>query len=282
VRFVLHSQFGSFAKETLPYLEKNEALNNLMLGIILRLQQAASLYPDAAAITVQDDAGLVLAALMTPPEKLIVFSPQEVETGPLEYLIQGIMDHKINIPGVIGPAELATRFADLWAQQTGCQVKLDMHMRVYELRAVNHEVIGEGKLRIAEEKDLEFIIAAVAQFQRDAGFDEPDLEACANMAKRLVANRALYLWEHNNAIVSMAAANRKTLSGIVVNLVYTPKELRCRGYATSCVAALSQHLLVSGYQFCALFTDLANPTSNSIYQKIGYKPIGDYDSYKFA
>lgn len=79
----------------------------------------------------------------------------------------------------------------------------------------------------------------------------------------------------------MAAAGRKTRSGIAVNLVYTPKELRRRGYATSCVAALSQHLLDSGYKFCTLFADLANPISNSIYQKIGYRPIGDYDSYLF-
>ena len=79
----------------------------------------------------------------------------------------------------------------------------------------------------------------------------------------------------------MAAAGRRTRSGIAINLVYTPKGLRRHGYATSCVAELSQRLLDLGYQFCTLFADLANPISNSIYQKIGYQPIGDYDSYLF-
>jgi hypothetical protein len=62
-------------------------------------------------------------------------------------------------------------------------------------------------------------------------------------------------------------------------MVYTPPELRRRGYASHCVAELSRALLAEGYDFCALFTDLANPTSNHIYQEIGYRPVCDYDSY---
>jgi len=281
VQFVQHRRIETFMEETLLHLEKDEAINNLMLGIALRLQQDASLCPDAVCFTIRDEDGLALAALMTPPEKLIVYSPREVSAEPLRCLIQGVLDNNVSISGVIGPAKLARLFADLWAHQTGSPVKLEMHMRVYELREVNREVIGEGRLRTAEEKDLEFVIEAVAQFQRDAGFGEPDPETCAAMAKRMIANQALYLWELHDEIASMAAAGRKTRSGIAVNLVYTPKELRRRGYATSCVAALSQHLLDSGYKFCTLFADLANPISNSIYQKIGYRPIGDYDSYLF-
>lgn len=68
----------------------------------------------------------------------------------------------------------------------------------------------------------------------------------------------------------------------MVNAVYTPPHYRGKGYATSCVASLSQHLLNSGYKFCSLFTDLANPVSNSIYMKIGYRPVCDYDEYKFT
>jgi predicted GNAT family acetyltransferase len=64
--------------------------------------------------------------------------------------------------------------------------------------------------------------------------------------------------------------------------VYTPPEWRGKGYASACVAALSQLCLDSGYQFCMLYTDLANPTSNSIYQKIGYQPIGESREYRFG
>ena len=68
-------------------------------------------------------------------------------------------------------------------------------------------------------------------------------------------------------------AGLNDLNGIAIGGVYTPPESRGHGYASACVAALSQRQLDAGRAFCALYTDLANPTSNSIYQKIGYRPV---------
>ncbi len=82
-------------------------------------------------------------------------------------------------------------------------------------------------------------------------------------------------------MVSLAGKTRPMPHGIVIGPVYTPPELRGHGYASAVTAGLSQHLLDSGYQFVALFTNLANPISNSIYMKIGYKPLGDFNEYKF-
>jgi predicted GNAT family acetyltransferase len=80
----------------------------------------------------------------------------------------------------------------------------------------------------------------------------------------------------------MAAKTRPTINGISISFVYTPPQFRDNGYATACVAKLTQTLLSSGYKFCALYTDLTNPTSNSIYKKIGYNPIQDVNSYLFS
>jgi predicted GNAT family acetyltransferase len=96
----------------------------------------------------------------------------------------------------------------------------------------------------------------------------------------IIKRSCLHVWE-NGEIVSMADLRRETAHGIAVSLVYTPPRLRNRGYATSCVAALTQRVLGSGKQFCCLYTDLANPTSNSIYQKIGYQPICDVQDWVF-
>ena len=79
----------------------------------------------------------------------------------------------------------------------------------------------------------------------------------------------------------MVAKSRPTTHGGCISLVYTPPNLRRRGYASACVAALSQHLLDTGWDFCCLFTDLANPTSNAIYQQIGYRPVCDVDMFQF-
>jgi uncharacterized protein len=80
---------------------------------------------------------------------------------------------------------------------------------------------------------------------------------------------------------TMAASTRPTRNGITVNNVYTPPHQRKKGYASACVAALSQKQLDSGYKYCCLFTDLANPTSNQIYMDIGYQPVCDFGEHKF-
>jgi hypothetical protein len=79
----------------------------------------------------------------------------------------------------------------------------------------------------------------------------------------------------------MAGYSRELPTAIGVAFVYTPPYFRGKGYATSCVAQLSRMALDKGYKKCVLYTDLLNPTSNSIYQRIGYKPVCDSLMLKF-
>jgi predicted GNAT family acetyltransferase len=74
----------------------------------------------------------------------------------------------------------------------------------------------------------------------------------------------------------MAPCQGPTRNGIRVSYVFTPRPLRGKGYGTAIITALSQHLLDQGRRFCFLFADLDNPTSNSIYQKVGYQPVCDF------
>ncbi len=282
MRLTWHRDIHSFLEQTLDYLEAGEAVNNLMLGIALRAQREPGYYQAVELMTLSDGEGLVVAALMTVPEKLILYSPLSVGTDALERIATGLIEKGLKIPGVVGPKELVETFVRIWKEKKDCLVELDMHMRVYELREVNQKVIGAGHLRLAGEDDLEFLIEGVGEFMKDAALDAaPDLEKCTELARRRLADQSVFLWEYQGKVVSMAAKSRPTRHGVTVNLVYTPKKLRGRGYATSCVASLSQKLLDGGYEFCSLFTDLANPTSNSIYQKIGYRSLGDFDGYYF-
>ena len=100
------------------------------------------------------------------------------------------------------------------------------------------------------------------------------------LARGLIDEGRLFLWE-DQGTVSMAAGMSETPNGIRVGFVYTPPEARRHGYASACVSALSQHYLDHGRQFCFLYTDLANPTSNAIYQRIGYQPVCDVEDYNF-
>ena len=105
--------------------------------------------------------------------------------------------------------------------------------------------------------------------------------ARAKSPRLRIADRDLFIWDDGGP-VSTVTKTRHSTHGIVVSLVYTPPAHRNRGYASAAVAALSQQLLDAGWEFCSLFTDLANPTSNSIYQRIGYRPVADFDEYIFG
>jgi uncharacterized protein len=94
------------------------------------------------------------------------------------------------------------------------------------------------------------------------------------LAERLIRDGRLYFWQ-DGAPRSMLASTRETPNGASINAVYTPPEFRGCGYATIAVAALSRRLLDDGHTFCSLYTDLANPTSNALYQRIGYRPVAD-------
>jgi predicted GNAT family acetyltransferase len=103
-------------------------------------------------------------------------------------------------------------------------------------------------------------------------------------AERWVARvgRIGYVWEDAGDVVALVGAGGETPHGIRIGPVYTPPELRGRGYASSLTAAASQDQLDRGRQFVFLFTDLANPTSNKIYQAIGYEAVCDVDQYRFG
>jgi predicted GNAT family acetyltransferase len=80
----------------------------------------------------------------------------------------------------------------------------------------------------------------------------------------------------------MAVAHGATPRGIRIGYVYTPPDRRRRGYAGACVAELSRRLLAAGRAFCVLYADLSNPTTNALYQRMGYKPVADVTDYYFT
>ncbi|NMA85604.1 MAG: GNAT family N-acetyltransferase [Epulopiscium sp.] len=251
-----------------------------MLGICNRIKNTADYYKDFYLGTVKQGEKLVLAAVMTIPDKLVVYSNMQECDEAINLLLEDLHSKNIEMSGVVGPKELSKKVCDIWKKHSGCDIKLEMNMRVYEIREVNKNMIGKGILRLANKKDLDFVGQGICEFQVDTGLSEiPDKDKCYELASKRLLEETIFIWEDSGKAVSMAAKARPTQNGATINLVYTPKELRKKGYATSCVAALSQHLLDSGYRFCSLFTDLANPISNNIYMKIGYQPVGDYDSY---
>src|SRR4029079_12798065 len=139
-----------------------------------------------------------------------------------------------------------------------------------------------GTLRIADAADRDLLIAWMHAFLTDAHGDPKDMEAEILVDGALRTNsRTFSLWEVDGRPVSMAGVTGPTPHGIRVGPVYTPPADRGHGFASAVTAAASQAQLDQGRRFVFLFTDLANPTSNKIYQAIGYEPVIDIDQWSF-
>ncbi len=170
-----------------------------------------------------------------------------------------------------------------WTSLTGEVAHLRTHERLFELTQVIAPRPGPGELRIATPDDTALVVRWIKAFQEEALHTSLSDEEALAWARRGIGNGEVYLWVlSDGAIVSLLATTRPVSRVISIASVYTPPELRGQGYASRSVAALSQHLLDSGWQRCSLFTDLSNPTSNSIYQRVGYRPVRDFNEYDFS
>lgn len=272
---------NDFLDVALDYLEANEVLNGLMIGLAIRLSHSAPRRRNRPFLAVVEDGGeLVGAAVMTPPRKMVLYS-HLADCQPVVESLHQAMAGRWTIPAILGPANVADAWARLWQQANNRPAKPGMRQRVFELRQVQPLTLPSGSLRLAAADDFERVVAWIRGFHVDANIQD-DLESAELLAREKIQNGDLFLWENEaGEPVTMAAKARPTRHGITVSLVYTPAELRGRGYATACVATLSQQLLDDGFQFCTLFTDLGNPVSNYIYEKIGYTAVADFHEYYF-
>ena len=279
MRIATYPDAGSYLDAAQVYLEREEALNNLPLGLAFRLREQEDVDPPPLYLTAADDHRLALAALMTPPHNLILYSDRD--DPDLAPHVHHLTQSTWTVPGVLGPAGLAGRFARAWEEATSRTGRIKTRLRVYQLTSVEHRGSAPGHFRIAAPSDIDLLAA----WSRDFGLaiDEPrgTLEEITPTVLNRIAAGHLFIWEDGKP-VSMAAHSRPTAHGTAINEVYTPPEYRNRGYSTACVAALSRHQLDQGRTFCALFADLDNPISNRVYQKIGYRPVGDFDQIEFA
>jgi GNAT superfamily N-acetyltransferase len=266
------------------FLVAREAEHNLIFGICSGIRAAPEVVaddPPRFAVVTDHYGSAVAATLRTPPFQQVL--SQVDELAAVDLIVGGLTEAGEQLPGVLGPKEAAARFADLWSERTGQRASLAMSERIFRLERVVPPRPASGTWRIAEDRDRQLMRDWFLAFHAEAIPDDPpppDLDALIDRWIRRVG-RTMYFWEDDGRPVSMVGAGGETPHGARIGPVYTPRELRGRGYASNLTAAVSEDLLDRGRRFCFLFTDLANPTSNHIYQEIGYEPVTDVDQYRF-
>jgi GNAT superfamily N-acetyltransferase len=220
--------------------------------------------PDGAA---REIAG---AFIHTPPWPAALSA---VPAGAAAALATGLAAAGREVPGVNGAPRAAAAFADAWQRSTGAGSEVHRHMRLYRLAGLAPPVPSPaGAARTASLGDRPLLLEWQDAFRAEVN----DL---VNSGSAAVDDRLSYggfqLWEVDRVAVSLAGASRVVADMVRVGPVYTPPGLRGRGYAGAVTAAVSRAALAAGAREVVLFTDLANPTSNALYQRIGYRPVSD-------
>ncbi len=273
------AEFRSFVD---PLLLTREAENCFLLGITGTLISRPEIYEAFHLWAVSESGNPVGAAAMTPPYSLSLAHCRDQEW--LDPLAQHLASHGVDLPGAQGSAAAADRFCDTWGRIRSVDAELEVELGVHattEVSAVNQV---EGAARSATGEDVNILLDWYSAF----------LEEADPLADRSGLNRAVetrlasspdlsgtWLWEVEGEPVSLSGYGGRTPNGIRIGPVYTPPAHRHRGYATGLVARQTAWLLAQGRKFCFLFTDMSNPTSNSIYRKIGYRKVADEKRYGF-
>jgi hypothetical protein len=277
---------AAFLTEAEPLLLADEARHNLILGIAGTIRDTPDLYPLRSLWLVRDAGEVVAAALRTPPYNVILARPRSAPA--LAALAEAVAGEEL--PGVTGTEPEVEEFAELWSRHSGVAGRVNMRQGVYALEQVEPLAAVPGSARVATDDDraraLRWWIAFGEEVLHEGGPGRERAEASIDH-KLSSPTSGLLLWEDGGEPVSLAGWGGPTPNGIRIGPVYTPPELRGHGYATALTAELSQRLLdgrlyEGGRRFCFLYTDLANPTSNAIYERIGYRRIAEAAEVVFS
>ena len=270
--------FG-FSERLEPLLYENEEKYSLFLGILSQI--GSGRYEDYYLALAEMEGKIVAACLMTPPHPLQIIIFKE-NSGLENAIAQQLKKEKLKIPGVIGDKEIAEKFAEAWAAETGATVELQMDEGLYRIDSpVRGLEKSPGSWRVANKQDAELLEKWYLLFSEETGIGTPGYEEASMKIEQFLDGKEIYVWEVDGQVVACMKKSRPSKHGITVSFVYTPEEHRRKGYARTMVAEVTEELLLE-FDFVLLYTDLKNPTSNKIYSEIGYEQIANPAHLKFS
>jgi predicted GNAT family acetyltransferase len=280
VEVAVTSGAAAFLERAGGLLLEDEARHNLALGVAAFTRDHPEVYTELRGWVVCEAGDVVGAALRTPPYNLVLARPRVGRA--LEALAGVIADE---LPGVVGAVPEVDRFAAAWSARHGLMPSTRFDQRIYALENLVPPNDVEGVVRLAGVDDRALVLEWMTAFTREALHGSDD----AGRIERSIDARlgpegagGICLWEAEGETVSLAGFGGPTPNGLRIGPVYTPPEHRGHGFGSAVTAAASQIALDRGKRFCFLYTDLANPTSNAIYVRIGYRPVCDSREIAFS
>jgi RimJ/RimL family protein N-acetyltransferase len=274
----LTEDVDAFAERAWDLLAADPAEQTVTLTIVEFLR-AGRRYSDAPALFgwCVDGERVRGAVCMTAPYEMVL---AVVPDDALPDLVAALRAADVALPGVNGEVRAVERFARAWLEGTDLRARTVADQRLYALGALRPpQPAPPGRPRLADDADRDLAARWYGEFQREAGVPVTDAGQWARIG---IGDRRIWLWEdEEGAVVSLAGRTAPAAGVCRVAPVYTPPAHRRRGYGAAVTATCTQDALDRGVGHVVLFTDLANPTSNAIYQRIGYRPLSDRRVVRF-
>jgi RimJ/RimL family protein N-acetyltransferase len=265
------------------FLRSRPALHTVPLTVVDALRRRGlHLYGEQAPMFgwLRGEGGEVRATLLhTPPFQVHVTPLGAEEADALAARLAGL-GHRV--PGVSAERDTAEIFAAAWQRHTGAAGEIRQRQRLYRLGDLTvPEPRPEGRARVAGPADRELLVRWYGEFMEAVALGAR--QDAGEWADARIAYGGVTLWETPDGTpVAMAGVTPESAGQARVAPVYTPAHLRGRGYAGAATAEVSRAALAAGVREVLLFTDLANPTSNGLYQRIGYRGVADFAMWEFA
>jgi predicted GNAT family acetyltransferase len=271
VPWTLTGDFEAYAERTEALLTSSPAEHTVSLTVIETVRAGRRWSDEPMLFGWYEEAGEVRGAVFrTPPfEWLLAVVPEEATAD----LVAVLRSANADVPGVNGDVAGVDRFAAAWTAATGQRATITLALDLYELGTLRHpDPPPAGRARPAEEADLDVAIRFYTGFQDEV---PTPLTEVLPLVRERIDDRRLWLWEDGAGVVASLAARTAAVAGVSrIAPVYTPPEHRRHGYATAVTAACTADALARDAERVVLYTDVADPSANAMYQRIGFRPIG--------
>lgn len=244
-----------------PALERDEVRHNLILGLMARAAQGN--HPLMTWTLGQPGA----CAIKWPGRAIIL---GEVTRDQAQALAEQTRD--LPYEGVVGLEDAPEQFVAR-ARQLGAAFSEPVCQRIHTLRSEPIFPQVQGSVREVRAEDARLLADWLQAFEREAVPHDPPTSRPA--LEKTAGERRHLFWISGNAPVSVAGTARRLRTVAAIAPVYTPPELRGRGFAAAVTAALAVRLFGEGYGAVCLYTNLKNPAANRCYAKIGFTGVCD-------
>ena len=278
-RVTLERDTQSFWQRHAEFLLRHESEYSLMIGHVQSILSSDRSGSGSHYFAIRQQSQIVGLAMLSGGNRDLVIS--QMSPGAARALAEAVAEHSIVPSRVRGPADASEYCAQALALERGVETQLTQRQGLYELREVIWPDGDDGRLVCGSSEQQDLAEKWMEGFIRECFPEEQKPRTRAeDIVKRRLDSGHLYFWQTaEGELVSMAARVRETPNTTSISLVYTPSERRGRGHAGSAVAHLSQLWLDRGKTACNLFTNLANPSSNQAYTRVGYVQLVESHVY---